>query len=540
LTANAITDNPPAGACVCSDSGAGVSYDFVVSTSPGGAGTVIDSGWLNSASWPVPPGSLHNGVTCYATVSDTETEQYNKSQAGYISPTGSQPVSFTVKQRLGGGGPSPTDTVGSPPGGTSTPSQGTPSSGRTTASETVDMVTGNLALRVTTHSVQTLAGSAGFTLSYNSLSSSLSQGSNYRLTGQYYADGGGHTFSGSPVGQRIDPVIDAKWTAAPIGGLDSSPGFDVRWTGELTLPAGTWELGGLTNGGMRVYVNGATTPAYDDWGGTASTSDPSFGTQTLAGGTEYQIEVDDWGHFGSQVQLWAENTTLPAPNNTLLVPSNWLTPTATGLPPGWSLSANAASGQRTSADDEGDQVVLQSVSGDTATFTRTASGEYQAPPNDQDFLSVNGHGRLQLSTADGYLYTFNPDGSLASMSTVTDSQLHPASLQYTYSGTPLLLRTITDPVSGRSVNLYYGGDSQCSTALGTTVPGMLCQVAYWDGAQTQFYYNTNGQLAVTSDVGGYTLFGYDSDNKLNEVRDPLNSGRPESAGLLGTIGDPCW
>jgi transposase len=67
---------------------------------------------------------------------------------------------------------------------------------------------------------------------------------------------------------------------------------------------------------------------------------------------------------------------------------------------------------------------------------------------------VDGNGRLQLSTSDNYLYTFNPDGSLASMTSATDDT-HPAALQYTYSGTPALLRSITDPVSNRSIGLSY-------------------------------------------------------------------------------------
>jgi RHS repeat-associated protein len=526
LTAAPVTDTPPP--CTYCQTGQ-IGYDFVVSTSPGGAGTVIDSGWWwNTPSWTVPAGSLKDGTTYYGTVYDAEAispwydPREPKTTPGYVPPAASGTVMFTVKQRLGAGGPSPTDTVGSAPGQTGTPSKGTPSSGLSTASETVDMVTGNLAIAVGTHSVQALSGPAGLTLSYNSLSSSLSHGGNYGLTGQYYADSGSHTFSGSPAGQRVDPVINANWLppGGPIGGILGS--FDVRWTGEVALPAGTWELGGLTSGGMRVYVNGAATPAYDDWAGTAGSGGPSFGTQTVAGGTQYQIEVDDWGGSSAHVQLWAQNTAMTAPN-TFLVPSNWLTPSATGLPPGWSMSADGAAGQWTQADDEGDQVVLHSVSGDTATFTRTASGEYQPPAGDQDFLSVNGLGRLQLSTAAGYVYTFNPDGSLGSMTTAADDR-HPASLQYTYGGTPLVLRAITDPVSGRAVSLYYGGDSQCSTMPGfTPAPGMLCEVSYWDGSQTQFLYNGNGQLAGVNDVDGWSLFGYDSDNRLTEIRDPLNS-----------------
>ncbi|GAA1566972.1 hypothetical protein GCM10009827_105860 [Dactylosporangium maewongense] len=50
------------------------------------------------------------------------------------------------------------------------------------------------------------------------------------------------------------------------------------------------------------------------------------------------------------------------------------------MPPGWSLLANPATAQWVHADDEGSEVVLQGASGQTAMFTRTAPGYYQAPP----------------------------------------------------------------------------------------------------------------------------------------------------------------
>ena len=549
LTAQ-VTDTIDNGSGATGSFGA-VEYDFKLSTAPGGAGTAADSGWITQNSWTVPPGTLHNGVTYYASVLDDIGQPWeDPSTEGYIPPAAAGPaISFQIAQRLGGGGPSPTDTVGATPNGTTTPSAGTPSLDLSTGSETVDLVTGNLSIAATTHSLPTVSGPAGVTLSYNSSTSSVSGGGNYGLTGQYYPDSGGHTFTGTLTGQRVDSGIDATWgSGPPIGGFIAWQPFMVRWTGILTLPAGTWHLGGITTGAMRIYLNGSSTPTYNDWAGAAGTGSPSYGTATVSGGQQYKVEVDDWepnqtGHAG--IQLWALDTAISSSTqqSAFIVPSNWLTPAATGLPPGWSLSANMASAVWTHADDEGSQVVLTAVTGDTATFTRAASGAYQPPPGDQDFLSVNGNGRLQLSTTNGYLYTFNPDGTLASMTTVTDDR-HPASLQYTYGGSPAVLRGITDPVSGRTISLYYGGDSACPTSsLGgyASAPGMLCEISYWDGLQTTFLYNANGQLALMQNPGGeMSLFGYDSDNKLNEIRDPLNSDfiNGQSSNDLGPNVDP--
>ena len=536
------TTTPTLTAAPVTDPDSAPFYDFRLSTSGDGTGTVADSGWKNQASWTVPPGSLHDGVTYYATVLDSITDEWNLApgDVGYVPPAvASVSATYTVNERLGSGGPSPTDTVGSPPGGTSTPSQGAPSPGAGTASETVNMVTGNLSLAVGTPQMQALAGPAGITLAYDSASSSVSKGGNYGLTGQYYPDDGSHTFTGTPADQRTDSGVDAEWPPgeSPVSGLPAKAPFMVRWTGWLTLPAGTWKLGGVTTGGMRVYLNGSATPVYDDWAGTATTAGASYGT-AVAGAQEYQIEVDDWEpHTSAQpeVQLWAQDTAITGSStpSAFVVPSGWLTPVATGVPPGWSLQADASTVQWTRADDQGSQVVLQGPAGNTAAFNQV-SGVYMSPPGDQDHLSVDGNGHLQLSTSDDELYTFNPDGSLASMTTVADDR-HPAALQYTYSGSPALLRTITDPVSGRAITLSYGGDSACPAAsqaphdqtgaqLGQA-QGMLCQVSYWDSTTTTFWYNINNQLpqlaVVISPSGQTSSFAYDSDNRLADIRDGL-------------------
>ncbi|MFD4909718.1 RHS repeat-associated core domain-containing protein [Kitasatospora purpeofusca] len=503
-------------------------YNFRVSTSPDGSGTVIDSGWLSQPTWTVPPGSLHDGVTYWATVRDAVSQQWYTSDSSYVPPVAPRtPVSFQIKQRLGSGGPSPVDTVGSPPQGTTVPGQGAPDIGLSAGSETVNMVTGNLSLVQSLHSLATASGNAGPALEYNSSTASLSKGGNYGLTGQYFPDpGGSHVFGATPIGQRTDSGVNATWSAAapPVGGLYVWQPFLVRWTGALTLPAGHWLLGGLTGGGLRVSLNGGTTPVYDNWSGAAAGTGATFGSTPVAGGQQYTVEVDYWENFarGGQVQLWVKNSDItdPGAQSAFTVPSNWLTPAATGLPPGWSLTAAPGSVAWTRADDQGSQVVLTATGGDTATFTRTTGGAYRSPPGSNDLLAVNGDGRLQLSSGDR-IHTFNPDGTLASMTTATDDR-RPASLQYAYTGTPAVLTAITDPVSARTIRLFYGGDPTCTNS--GIVAGMLCRISYWDGTVALFSYNSNGQLALVA-APGYVLtqFGYDGDNRLNAVRDPLTS-----------------
>ena len=519
-----------AAAAATPPSGKAAWYDFSITTSPGGNGAIVDSGWLSTPTWTVPAGALHDGVTYYAQVRDTDISPAilpgTQTYAEPAAPTSVVP--FKVKLRLGDGGQSPTDTIGSPPDSNSTPAKGSPSPGEAPSSETVNMVNGNLALTVGTHSVQALAGPAGVTLSYNSIQGSTTSGANFGLQGDYYTDpNGAHTYPSGPVGTRVDSSINltSQYGTPVIGGLPpATMNYLVRWTGTISLPAGSWNLGAMSSGGTRIVLDDASTPLYDDWAGANSHTTPTFANTALAGGHQYRIRVEHWGGYthwsnDSWAQLWVQETSTTG-RTPRLVPNTWLIPTASPLPPGWTMNPANLGGTWTSLRDEGEQVVLSGTSGETASFTRNADGTYQAPPANRDYLSLNGNNRLQLSTVDGAIYLFNADGTLASVSSAGDD-LHPASLRYTYLGNPLRLTSITDPVSNREVTVSYGGDDTCPSANAAPAK-MLCRISTWDGLSTDISYNTNGQLALLNAPGGQkTLFGYDAQNRLNDIRDAL-------------------
>jgi hypothetical protein len=175
LTAAPVTDDTP------------TAYDFRLTTWSDGTGLIVDSGWLDGeTSWQVPPGSLHDGVTYYATVLTSPQGLWYAADPGQVPHAAAPPpIPFQVKERLGDAGPSPADLVGTLPAGATAPSQGAPSPGVPPASETVNLVTGNLAIGLGTPSMKTVSGPAGVTLAYNSASASVSRGGNYGLTGQY-------------------------------------------------------------------------------------------------------------------------------------------------------------------------------------------------------------------------------------------------------------------------------------------------------------------------------------------------------------------
>ncbi|HVX23635.1 MAG TPA: RHS repeat-associated core domain-containing protein [Acidimicrobiales bacterium] len=504
-----------------------INYDFRIATQPDGAGQVISSGWINlghgggTPSWTVPVGSLVDGTTYYASVITALTGAFNAA---------SQPASITqfkVTLHLGAGGPSPTDSVGAAPGATSTPSAGAPSPGTPPASVTVNLVTGDLSFTSATHSVSTLAGPVGLSLGYNSLESD-----SHGLFAQYFA---GHDFSlTTRIGQRTDAQVDAIWaTGKPIGGITSG-GYAVEWTGSITVPPGTgthWQFGILADHSMQVKVGGSVV--VTDWTNqdlsAFESAEPTFGaTQTLSGGNR-SITVKAYGtHTSGTFQLWARQVIATEAAKTwpeYLVPSDWLTPNHLTLPPGWTLSAANLQGGWARLEDLGSTVIVQSASGGTVAFTRTSTGRYEAPAGYTGlYLYVNATKQLQLSTSTDVLYTFEPNGQVSSVTTVADDR-HPSALQYTYTPTSLALAAITDPVSTRTVHVYYGGTAtHCpSTTPTTDAPtGMLCKIHFWDGTTTLFTYDTSGELVRITNPGDEVAdFGYTGHGRVDAIRDPL-------------------
>jgi RHS repeat-associated protein len=514
-----------------------VYYDFKISTEPNGAGTVIDSGWIDSPSWKVPPGALVDGMTYHVRVWNNIGMPWAPGSAGYFPPAApTVTTALVVKQRLGAGGPSPTDTVGSVPGSTATPAKGAPSPGTAPASVTVNLVTGNLAASVNTHPLSTLSGAAGVTLSYDSLGPAGLQGGQRGLYGRYFS-------GGSLIGQRLDPSINFSWAGSPMGGyVVSGAPVTVEWTGTVTVPAagGSWHLGGsVASGSMTIYLDGATVP-YATLG---SGSTLSFGSVLgWSPGSAHAIRVEYAGGGTSVGQLWARDDGAPAGQPAeFVVPGGWLAPRATGLPAGWRLSANPYAGAWTRLEDLGSHAVLHSATGETALFVRRADGSYAAPPASHDLLTVATKtvagvvtaGEFQLSTSDNFLFTFSREGWVRSVVSVADDR-RPTALQYTYAtvpgtvGAPVLTQ-ITDPVAGRSIGLCYGaatcdgGDFDTSNAP----EGMLARIEHWDGtgsapSYTTLVYDSSGRMVRVINPGGVIAdFGYDSAGRLTQIRDPL-------------------
>lgn len=540
-------------------------YDYQITTGDTpGAGLVIDSGRLcqnttgvvNSAcvpgnssvpSWTVPSGVLSEGITYHAWVL---TDWFgNNAELPETVPPLDWGIAFTVKLGLGQGGPSPTDSVGSVPGQSSTPASGAPSPGLPGSKLTVNMVDGNASLSVATPNLATVGGGLAVSFTYNSLamtSLNLDRG----LAGSYYNDNSGADSSADQidtglsngtlkqVGYRLDPTVNFGWDSSPAVASQNPGQAVVRWSGGLSFPfTGSWAVGDMSSDGMQVCVGASSgvCPSGDvrlsDWGPHAVQAAPTFGTAFSVTSTAATPVEVDWHHSSSApqaAQLYAEyfGTTPPT---VYAVPSTWLSHPQTILPAGWTLNAGAGSSATWVAlADNGTSVTVYAADGSGYEFPYSGAGTYSPPAEDPTAsLKIDASGDFVLDDG-GLIYTFSPSGALISVVSASDD-LNPAALAYTYTASsPPLLSSVKDPVSNRSATFNYGGGSCPAPPAGWAAPpvNQLCQIVFWDGSETNLYYNSNGGLgeianhAEAAQPVAYA-FGYDSSNRLEFIEDPL-------------------
>ncbi len=537
-------------------------YDYEITTSPvPGKSIVASSGDLGCSNsdpgvwscsqdtdgggpiptWNVPPGALQDGVTYYAWVlTDWSNRPYALFHDGApeTTPPASWGVPFKVDLGLGNGGNFPTDAVGAVPGSAQTPSEGAPNPALPPSKVTVNLVDGNAAIAVDNPKLETVSGGAQLRFTYNSLATA--QEGVRGLQGDYYNDtnGNGTLDPGTDalVAERTDPSV---WfnTGFPVQGIvdAQSPAKALaEWTGFLTLPnSDSWEIGDISSDGVTATVNGVSR--LSDFGPHAAQPKPTFGT-SFAATPQMPIKID-WHHSSgrpSVIAMYAKDmATCDANGNNCKVYAldpSWLTRAPKTLPAGWAFNSTAATAQWTRLVDHGDLVTLYADDGTGHVFTRASGGRYVAPPETpQDLLTNVGNGQFNLVSG-GYTYTFGPTGDAISIVTTSDD-LHPAAPQHSFTGTPPLLHTITDPVrcagavpcpSSSQVSLNYGGDAGAPAECNGAPSGMLCYISYFDASATIITYDSFGNLSRIIEPGNVVYdFAYDSLGRVTDVRDPL-------------------
>jgi RHS repeat-associated protein len=498
---------------------------YIQVTSNGPAGSSIDSGWVGSPAFRVPASSLQDGFT------------YTWRAYAYdgISVSVSGPRTFKVDRRLGMQVAMPYDTAGP---------------------VKVNLFNGNAVISTGGPSFPTVGGALGVSYTYNSQAPQKNG-----LTGQYF------TNCTSPSGTwptasslvRLDPEVSFDWGTGSPGSMISTDAFCSRWTGYITVPdAGAYVFGVAHDGGARLTVGPTSSPLlqFDRW--STKTSDVSTAEYapavTLAANTPTRIQLEFFDNqavgtdatANAFVRLFAQ---APGQSSGSPISSTWLTPDAAMLPAGWSLSTSLGGGlAMTAARVSESSVTVYDASGAAHLYTKTADGSGYTPPTGEESMSLtrDTDGMLTLQSDDGMTYVFNANGALASATRAVDDR-QPAAAQYSWTGDPARLTTITDPVGARSMTFRYSGDAACAappSGLFAAPPGMLCAIEYWDSTRTDFWYNQNGRLARIQDPGGtdpvVTDFGYDTGGQLITVIAPLGmdaiaSGQATAADVSTTI-----
>ena len=464
----------------------------------------------------LPAGLLSDGVTYYWSVASR----------GNVNPafhTCSAVSKFTVNKRLGDSGVSPLQKLGP---------------------VSVNLATGNVVKSAGTHSYSTVGGPVGVSFTYNS-QQPVDQGLRARYYGgapagplfQNWATTPDDVLKGPVKSERVDDNIDFSWG-------DGSPSpqiwpymdlFTARWSGFVTVPtAGSYCFGGTFDDGVRIRINGALQ--LDKWVDAAAHPaelDCTNGSTavTFTAGETKSISIDYYDKLGTATAILKASGPGIAWG---VVPATWLSTSLNVIGPGWTFADGEVSIQ--GAKVNGGSVTLVNSDGSISEYKKSDTGAFVGPDGDPTTVSVDpSSGVITVVSPDGVAYVFDADGLLRSATQASDDR-SPASKLYVWSGAPVKLTSIVDPVVGAtngSTVLKYGGDSGCpalptNLAAGLTVApaGKLCQVATPDGRVTKLFYNS-GRLARVEEPGDAAVGGpstdmyYDASNQLIGVRNSL-------------------
>ncbi|WP_306356773.1 MULTISPECIES: PA14 domain-containing protein [unclassified Nocardia] len=517
VTANGATD--------------GTKYCFKVSTGfDGRTGSVAQSGCLAQPKWTVPRHVVTDGGRYTWTVDTMAEGSQTLTPATWVGH-------FTIDQRLGDPGPTPTDTLGP---------------------ITVNLFNGNVRYNASGPIFSALGGPAGVTFAYNSRAHGVPRG----VRASYFNDSGHDgTPDDVPVLVRTESQVDLHWgnqfgdetdrDPLPPGLVDDW--YVIRWEGYFDAPAsGDFRFAGEHTDGAKIWIDDQLV--YDNPDPVTTVVGSGFldpgpkrdDEVSLTVGQRVAITVELYHHSPNPpaMVLWVKSTQDMggqrlhnlAPQ---LVSGQWLSPSdPPPLPPGWTLSVPASAYSHAAMLDGA--VVLTDGAGGKHSWARTDGG-YTPPPGRDGVVAFDSHGRLSV-TENGVVSLFHADGSLAEVSSVLDSK-KPASLQYRYSGTPPRLTEIHDPVSGRSHTLHYNTDGSDSCYGGTPLPSgansapahQLCRITYWDGTETLLWYVLNVLARIENPGAAMQDFSYVD---LAEVKKEYNktSSEIKRRELLASIG----
>ena len=350
----------------------------------------------------------------------------------------------------------------------------------------------------------------------------------------------------------VVPGVSGAWTFTLSDLSDGTSAFGTRTYAEVgastRLPSGLLEPG-------NTYVWTATSPGQQTVGGTFTVDLQMLDSQ----------DVDSTGGVGVLLAsgeatfAWSSHTmqSLGGPVGVTLryAASNVTTP---GVPAGWQLTSSSGSPYRSVILRPDGSAGLVSQNGQVSSYRQGAGSSWNPVKLSGDGLNTNGIAPVLLRNVDGSWSVTSKSSTAKFVDTDGDGIANLTEISA--DGAPMLqqtwerglLRSVTDPVSKRSIQLSYGGEScpKQGTGFVAAPEGMLCQVKFWDGSTSAFSYVSlnDGTASIArltdfpeaEDEGASVAdVAYDEVGRIARTRSPLVAAAAASS-IVGTDDDQFW
>ncbi|MCO5317723.1 MAG: hypothetical protein M9942_04710, partial [Microthrixaceae bacterium] len=227
--------------------------------------------------------------------------------------------------------------------------------------------------------------------------------------------------------------------------------------------------------------------------------------------------------------------------NSLLNSGAALLEATPGLPPGWRGSWGELPVTSLEFTDDG-SAVIRMTDGGRESFRWNDADDRWEPVEDNNYSLFTEVGSgYQWQTTGGWTVEFDSSGAIDSASNNLADDTSPTALEYTYdTGSPKKLTSVTDPVTGRTIEFHYGGGScqtSAPTGLSVAPSGLLCKIVHMDDSVTAFWYTTsngvhqiarivedgNGNLGTGTDDQAVWDLGWNSGHQIESIRDPYTN-----------------
>ncbi len=235
-------------------------------------------------------------------------------------------------------------------------------------------------------------------------------------------------------------------------------------------------------------------------------------------------------------------------------------PERLGAPAGWVLQGASSSEFSQIIQRGNGTVALISLNGLVSNYREGPAGTWSPVRLSSDSVDTTGSAPVLFHDSNGsWIVTskqttsvFVDDGNDGVANLVSVSGADAPVLGQTW--TDGLLRKITDPVSGRSIEFTYGGGGcpKASKGFVDAPKGMVCKASFWDGSTSEVFY-----VPLTSSDGGVSIgrivdypeakgngasvidYGYDQAGRIATVRLPIVASAA-AADVIGVDDPQFW